>query len=166
MTEALEQAFASNTSTPLKTLRFKHSAITGGAISLVQGYYDITATLEDSTVVTFEASGFGVRLPARAADGKQDLQISLSNVSKEAWTEINAAKQATRTTQEKIIVEYRPFLEADLSAPAGNTYSLIVTETSVTRGQVNITASYTPIAEITFPLKRYYPKYFPGVRYV
>lgn len=166
MSEALEQAYSSNTETPLNTLRFTHSAITGGSLNLVQGYYDIVATLEDSSVVTFQKSGFGMRLPNRGTDGRQDLQITIDNVSKEAWQELEAVKTASRITQEKAIVEYRAFLESNLSAPAGATYKLIVREASINRNSVSILARYTPITDITYPLKRYYPKDYPGVRYV
>lgn len=166
MSEELEKAYASNTATPLNTIRIKHSGIAGGSIDLVQGYYNITATLEDSTVVTFLASGFGIKLPNRSTDGRQDLQITLDNVSKEAWTQISAAKVASRSAQEKIVCEYRPFLEADLSAPAGATYKLTVRETSINRNRVSMTASYAPIPDISYPRKRYYSTDYPGVKYV
>ena len=166
MTTALDQAYASNTQTPLVTIEFLHSAITGGAIRLVQGYYDIAATLEDASSVTFTAIGMGFELPERGTDGRQDLQIQLDNVSNEVWTEIKAAKTATRTTAEKIICKYRPFLESNLTAPAGATYTLTVTKTSITRNSASIFASYTPIPEIVYPLNRYFPNKFPGLRYV
>ena len=166
MTEALDQAYASNTQSPLVTVEFIHSAITGGAIRLVQGYYDITATLEDSSVVTFTAIGMAFELPERGTDGRQDLQIQLDNVSGEVWAEIKAAKVAARTTPEKIICKYRPFLESDLTAPAGATYQLTVTKTNITRSSASIFASYTPIPEIRYPLNRYFPDQYPGLRYV
>lgn len=166
MSEALEQAYAANTQSPLVTVEFLHSAITGGAIRLVQGFYDITATLEDASSVTFTAIGMAFALPERGTDGRQDLQIQLDNVSNEVWTEIKAAKAATRTTEEKIICKYRPYLESDLSAPAGSTYVLTVTKTSITRNSASIFASYTPIPEIRYPLNRYFPNEYPGLRYV
>jgi hypothetical protein len=166
MTAALEKAYASNTATPLHTLEFLHSAITGGALRLVQGYEDIEATLEDSSVVTFSASGFGLALPERGTDGKQDLRIQLDNVSLVAYDEIKAAKTATRTTEEKIICKYRPFLESDLSAPAGATFVLTVTRTAVTRSTVSVNATYTPIPEVSWPVKRYYTTEYPGLKYV
>lgn len=163
---ALNQAYASNTSTPLNTLEFLHSGFTGGALRFVQAYADITATLEDSSSVTFTALGFGISLPARSTDGKQDLRIQLDNVSLLAYTEIKAAKTASRSSKEKIICKYRPFLEADLTAPAGATVVLTVTDTVVNRNSVGITATYTPIPEIAWPIRRYYSSEFPGVKYV
>lgn len=163
---ALNQAYASNKGTPLHTIEFLHSGITGGALRLVQAYSDISATLEDASTVTFTATALGISLPSRGTDGRQDLRIQIDNVSLIAYTEIKAAKTATRTTAEKIICKYRPFLESDLSAPAGATVVLTVTETVISRNSVNITATYTPIPEISWPIRRYFPAQFPGVKYV
>jgi hypothetical protein len=166
MTEALEKAYASNTETPLITLEFLHSALSGGALRLVQGYYDIEATLEDASTVTFSASGIGVELPANSVEGKQELKLQIDNVSNLVWTEIKAIVTANRTTQERVTCKYRPFLESDLSAPAGATYSLNVTRAIVNRNQANIMATYVPVPAISYPSKRYYSSIYPGVKYV
>ena len=165
MSEALEQAYASNTATPLHTLEFLHSGLNDGARRLVRGYSDITATLEDSSVVTFQAAGFGISLPDKGTDGKQDLQIQLDNISLEAYQDISSAKAASRTSNEKIICKYRAFLESDLTQPASGTYRLIVTKTAINRSSVIIEASYAPIPDISWPVKRYYPSDYPGVKY-
>ena len=164
MSEALEKAYASNTETPLVTLEFIHSSIT--TLRLVQAYQDITATLEDSTTVTFSAAAFGLSLPARSTDGRQDLTIQLDNVSETAYQAIKAVKAANRTTQEKMVCKYRPFLESNLNAPAGSTYTLTVANTVVTRNSVSITAVYTPIPDIAWPVNRYFVTNFPGLKYV
>lgn len=162
----LDKAWNSATATPLNTLEFLHSGLTGGALRLVQGFYDIEATLEDATTVTFTAAGFGLNVPKKSSDGRQDLQIQLDNVSKEVYDQIVLAKTATRTTEEKIICKYRRFLEADLSAPAGATLRLTVTQTTVSRQTATIVAKYTPIPDILWPYKRYNTNDFPGLKYV
>lgn len=162
----LDKAWNSATASPLHTLEFLHSGLTGGALRLVQGYYDIEATLEDASTVTFTAAGFAISLPARSTDGRQDLQIQLDNVSKEVYDEVKAVKVATRTTEEKIICKYRPFLEADLSAPAGSTYILTVTQSTINRRSATLTAKYTPVPDIQWPYRRYFTNNFPGLKYV
>lgn len=165
MSEALEQAYASNTQTPLHTIEFSHSGLSGGVLRLVRGYSSLTATLEDSSTVTFQASGFAISLPEKGTDGKQDLQIQLDNVSLEAYQQIKAAKDQSRVSNEKIICRYRAFLESDLSQPAGGVYRLVVTKTSIDRSSVTVVASYAPIPDISWPSKRYYPSSYPGVLY-
>jgi hypothetical protein len=163
---ALNQAYASNDQTPLITLEFLHSALSGGALRLVQGYYDIQATLEDSTTVTFSASGIGVTLPEKSTDGRQDLDIQLDNVSNLVWQEISGVVTASRASSEVVICKYRPFLESDLSAPAGAAYVLAVTQSSINRVTASLTASFAQIPDMAYPKGRYYPTVYPGLRYV
>ncbi|WP_426758809.1 DUF1833 family protein, partial [Klebsiella variicola] len=47
---------------------------------LCQGYEDITATTESGNTVTFTACAIDIALPARNADGTQDLKFALCNV--------------------------------------------------------------------------------------
>ena len=85
---ALEQAYASNTETLIPAFEFSHSAITSGTLRLVQSYYDLTATLESGSSVTFSKSGIGFSYPPKTTEGRQDLNIQLDNVSNNVWTEI------------------------------------------------------------------------------
>jgi len=166
MTTALERAYASNESTPLLTIEFLHASLTGGALRLVQAYSDLTATLEDATTVTFTAAAIDIQLPEISTDGRQDLSISIDNTNNVAWDQIKAVTIANRITESKIICKYRPFLESDLTAPAGATYVLTVTGGSINRHTATLRATYTPIPETNFPRGRYYPSDYPGVRYV
>lgn len=166
MSDALKQAYASNTQTPLNTIELLHSGLTGGALRFVQAYTDITATLEDSSTVTFTAIGFGLNLPEKTTNGRQDLDIQIDGVSRQAITEIDAVISASRTTPEKLICKYRPFLESDLSAPAGATYILTIVSSSVTSDSVVLRASYSPIPDIAYPKLRYYTNIYPGLKYV
>jgi len=163
---ALNRAYASNEETPLVTLEFLHSGLTGGALRLVQGYYDISATLEDATSVTFSASGIGVSLPEKGTDGRQELNIQIDNVSNYVWQQISSVVTASRASPERVICKYRPFLESDLSAPAGATYVLTVTQSSINRTTANIRASFAQIPDMAYPRARYYPTTYPGLKYV
>lgn len=162
---AINTAYASNSATPLLTIEFLHSSLTGGALRLVQAYYDLEATLEDSTTVTFSASGIGISLPEKSTEGRQDLNIQIDNASNLVWQQVKLVIDANRTSEEKIICKFRSFLEADLSAPAGAVYVLTVTGTSINRNTAGIQATYTPIPDTGYPRKRYYPTSYPGVKY-
>lgn len=163
---ALNRAYASNEETPLITMEFLHSGLTNGALRLVQGYYDITATLEDASTVVFSASGIGVTLPEKNTDGRQELNVQIDNVSNLVWQQVALVVTASRSSAEEVICKYRPFLESDLSAPAGATYRLIVTQSSINRKSANIRASFAQIPDMAYPRGRYYPTEFPGLRYL
>ena len=171
MSIALQQAYASATEQPVYTIRLVHSGLTGGARSFVQGKYDVVATLETAAVVTFQKTGMAINLPQKGVNGRQDISFQLSNVSREAWNEIKAVIAANRTEiiagnePEKIILEFRQFLESDLSAPSGPVYKMIVMNSRVDLMAVSITASFMPIADISWPKLRYYADTYPGVRY-
>lgn len=166
MTEALEKAYASNTDTPLDTLEFLHSSLPGGALRYVRGVHPITATLETSEIVTFSPAGFAVNLPERGVNGSQNLDIQFDDVSQTAWQSLHAVITANRTTQEKIHCIYRPFLEADLSAPAGSPIKLLVTSSVINRKSAAFRAAWAPIPDIQWPRLRYYPSLYPGLKYV
>ncbi len=47
---------------------------------LTRGWDNITVSLEDGQQVTFEGCAIDIALPARNADGTQDLKFSISNI--------------------------------------------------------------------------------------
>ncbi|HDZ1470639.1 TPA: DUF1833 family protein, partial [Klebsiella pneumoniae] len=47
---------------------------------LTSGWDDVSVTLENGQPVTFEASAIDIALPARNADGTQDLKFAISNI--------------------------------------------------------------------------------------
>ena len=163
---ALEQAYASNTETPLLTLELRHSALDDGVIYLVSSNYDLDATLEDAYSVTFQKCGIDISLPEKSTDGRQDLVITIDNVSNYIWQQIKAVVTANRISQEVIACKFRPFLPSDLTAPAGAVLSLSVTESSINRSTASIRATYTPIPDTAYPRYRYYSTSYPGVKYV
>tara|TARA_Y100000780_G_scaffold232566_1_gene266564 strand:- start:3429 stop:3953 length:525 start_codon:yes stop_codon:yes gene_type:complete len=169
--ELLKQAYASAADTPIHTLRILHSGLTGGSRAFVQGQYDVTATLEDASSETFEAAGLTLSLPKKGVDGRQDLNFELENVSRQAWQEIkqviaaNRALLASNTVPEKIRLEYRQFLQSDLSAPDGPVIKMVVLNTNVDIFKMTLQASFLPMADISWPIRRYYAETFPGVKH-
>ncbi len=160
---AIARAYASNEATPLNTLEFSHSSIT--TMYFVQAYDDLTATLEDSTEVTFLKSGLGIQLPERSTDGQQDLQIQIDNLSNQVYETLRTIQLSMRSTDEKAIIKYRPYLESDLSAPSGAVVRLIMSTSTINRQQATIRASWSPFPDARYPRYRYYPTIYPGLRY-
>lgn len=160
---ALQRAYASNEATPLSTIEFYHSSI--GYLRFVQAYYDLTATLEDSSTVLFSKSGLGIQLPERSTDGRQDLSIQIDNLSNDVYLALRAVQESMRSTDERAIAKYRPYLESDLSAPAGAVLRLIVTGSTINRQQATIRATWSPFPNSAYPRHRYYPTNYPGIKY-
>lgn len=160
---AIARAYASNEATPLETLEFSHSSIT--TMYFVRAFYDLTATLESSTEVTFVRSGLGIQLPEKSTDGQQELQIQIDNLSNDVYQTLSTIQNSMRSTDEKAIIKYRSYLESDLSAPAGAVIKLIMTSASVNRRTASIRASWSPFPDASYPRYRYYPTLYPGVKY-
>ena len=160
---AIARAYASNEATPLNTLELSHSSIS--TFYFVQAYYDLTATLEDSTEVTFLKSGLGIQLPERSTDGQQELQIQIDNLSNEVYQALSTIQNSMRSSDEKAMIKYRPYLESDLSAPSGAVVTLFMSGATVNRRQATIRASWSPFPDAVFPRYRYYPTIYPGVKY-
>ena len=166
MSTALETAYASATTTPLETYEIKHSSLSGGSVYLVKSKYDLVATLEDSSEVTFRAVAMQTSLPGKGGDGGQSQSISISNINGEAWASVKAIGDAIRTTPEEALCIYRPYLISDTSEPAGAAFELTIKDASVTRSAVTIQVAYTPLPDVTFPRTRYYSNRFPWLKYI
>lgn len=164
MSDALKRAFASAEQTPLLTVEFSH--VSFGTLRYVRANSDLTATLEDSSTVTFSKAGIDLTFPPKTTDGRQDLSISVSNVSNAVYQQIEAAVNQNRTSETPVVCKFRTFLLSDLSAPQGAVYKLNVLSTAATSLAVSVRAAYTPIPDTTYPRFRYYPTTYPGLKYV
>lgn len=105
---------------------------------LTRGWDNITVTLEDGQQATFEGCAIDIALPARNADGTQDLKFAISNVDGVVSDAIDRIldemKSATLT--------FRRYISSDLSAPAASPYTLDVKSGSWTATAVQVTAGY------------------------
>ena len=138
--------------------------ITDGVVThyLTNGWDDITARLETGETVTFIACGMALALPAKNADGTQDLKFALSNIT----GEISAYIQTVLREKRKCNLVYRPYLESDLEAPAEPPYRFEVKGGQWTATQVDITAGYFNLLETGWPRKTYNLIDFPMLRYI
>lgn len=171
MSSALQNAYASSSETPIDTIRLVHSGLTGGERCFVKGVKPLTATLETAVTKTFQAAGLALSLPQKGDNGAQDLDFELNNVSRAAWAEIRAVVDYNRTRlrsnlmPEFVKLEYRRFLPSDLTQPQGGVYRMVVINTGTDPVKAQLRASFLPLADKAWPLRRYYPALFPGVRY-
>lgn len=129
---------------------------------LCQGYEDITATTESGNTVTFTACAIDIALPARNADGTQDLKFALCNVDGVVSTTIRNAL-ANRLPAS---LTYRSFISTDLAAPAAVPYTLAIKSGYWTATEAQITAGYMNVLDTAWPRNRYILNYFPGLRYI
>lgn len=129
---------------------------------LCKGYEDITATTENGDTVTFIACPMDIALPARNADGTQDLKFALCNIDGVVSTAIRKAINDRNAAS----LAYRSFISTDLTAPAAVPYTLAIKSGYWTATEVQITAGYMNVLDTAWPRYRYTLPSFPGLRYI
>lgn len=129
---------------------------------LCQGYEDITATTENGDTVTFSACAIDIALPARNADGTQDLKFALCNIDGVVSTAIRYAL----ANKLPAWLTYRSYISTDLVAPAEVPYTLKIKSGSWTATEVQITAGYMNFLDTAWPRNRYTLNNFPALRYM
>ncbi|MEG9766731.1 DUF1833 family protein [Enterobacter hormaechei] len=134
----------------------------GQSYWLTRGWDDFTVTLETGTQATFTGSAIEISLPARNADGTQDLKFAISNIDGIVSTAIrNALDNLSNAT-----LTFRRYISTDLSAPASPPFTLAIKEGYWTATEVQITAGYMNILDTLWPRNRYTLPLFPGLRYL
>ncbi|HGN8816702.1 TPA: DUF1833 family protein [Citrobacter freundii] len=134
----------------------------GQSYWLTRGWEDIIVTLETGSQATFKGSAIEIALPARNADGTQDLKFAISNIDGVVSTAIrNALDNLSNAT-----LTFRRYVSTDLSAPASPPFTLAIKEGSWTATEVQITAGYMNILDTSWPRYRYTLTDFPGLRYL
>lgn len=128
---------------------------------LTKGWEDITATIEDGTTQTFTSCGIDIALPARNADGTQDLKFAISNVEGVVSTAIRKALKDLSSAK----ITYRCFVSTDLNAPTTSPYSMAIKSGYWTNVEVQFTAGYLNVLDTAWPRYRYTLPNFPGLRY-
>ena len=118
---------------------------------LCQGYEDITATTESGNTVTFTACAIDIALPARNADGTQDLKFAI---------------RYALANRLSALLTYRRYISTDLAAPAEVPYTLKIKSGYWTATEAQITAGYMNILDTAWPRYRYTLPVFPGLRYI
>lgn len=131
------------------------------AFWLVKGFYDITATLEDGAVRTFEGAAMDIALPARNADGTQDLKYAIGNIDGKA----SAAIKKALSNSDEATITYRKYISTDLGAPQENPVTLTIKSGYWTATEVQATAGYLSILDWAWPRHRYTLAEYPALRY-
>lgn len=129
---------------------------------LTKGWDDIEAKLEDGRLVTFIACGIDIALPARNADGTQDLKFAISNVDGIVSGAIRDALDDLSSAE----ITYRKYLDVDLTAPVQQPYTLAIKSGYWTAVEVQITAGYMNILDTAWPRHRYNLAEHAGLRYL
>ncbi|MEI9881418.1 DUF1833 family protein [Atlantibacter hermannii] len=134
----------------------------GQSYWLTRGWDDITVTLENGAIATFTGSAIDVALPARNADGTQDLKFAISNIDGVVSTAIRNALDNLSDAG----LTFRRYVSTDLTAPVTPPFTLAIKEGYWTATEVQITAGYMNILDTSWPRFRYTLPLFPGLRYL
>ena len=129
---------------------------------LVGGWDDVTARLETGETVTFTAYGLDIALPARNADGTQDLTFAVCNVNGDVSAYIKDLLESGRECE----VIQRTYLDVDLLAPAEPPHRYKLKGGAWTVTQADLNAGYFNLLETGWPRNFYTPDIFPGTRYL
>lgn len=160
--EALKEAYATAPSdiVILETLQIFHPDATPQNYFIVRNLEDVTATLETSEVVTFEACGFRLNLPAAGDNGVQELQLSIDNVDRR----IGAFLDSVATSRTPVKVWYRPYLSTDLSQPQMMPpLELYLTDVTVSLFEVTGKATFNDLLNKAVPNELYTRVRFPSL---
>lgn len=160
MSNLLNRLYASSgTEVLLKTLQ-----ISAGSENywLVEGWDDLTLTLEDGSQQLFIGSGIDLALPAKNDDGTQDLQFAVGNITGAVSKAIGEAIGRRLVG----VVTLRMYISTDFTAPAQRPYSLAIKSGYWKSTEVQITAGYMNILDMAWPRRRYNLIEHPGLRYI
>lgn len=144
----------------IPTLEIAHPSIE--TIRICAGFDDQTVTLEDNSVVIFEAAGIEVALPKRDTSGQQQLTFALDGVSGIAQARIDDALEAGGP----VTITYRTYLASDLSAPAEPALVMTLVSGMFQGGVVQLQAAYHDLLNYGWPRERYTAEFAPGIRYL
>lgn len=172
--QAMKEAYASSPvdEVPLDTLELRHSEFVDEfgeptAIRVVQGYEDQTlgleadAPLNGGQMVKFTACRFSLVLPRMEENAIPEIQITISNVSREITKHLEAAIAVL----EPIALTYRPYLSTVPEAPQMDPpIHLTLKKVKVDIFQVTGTASLEDVHNWPFPFRKYMPYEWPGLK--
>ncbi|KAF0804936.1 hypothetical protein A6D6_02700 [Alcanivorax xiamenensis] len=131
-------------------------------ILICNGFEDVTATLETSEEVTFEAGNLSVALPKRDDSGQQTLRFGLWNVNGRAQEVVSAALESG----EEVPILYREFLASDLSVPAAGPVQFVMLGGQFEGLELQTEGGYYDILNQAYPRERYTQLNAPGIRYL
>lgn len=129
---------------------------------LTAGWDNVTAVLENGQTATFEGCAVDIALPARNADGTQDLKFAISNIDGVVSSAIDNILDELKSAR----LTFRRYISTDLSAPAAAPYTLEVKNGTWTATSVQLTAGYMNVLKTAWPRFRYSLAEHPGLRYM
>lgn len=130
-------------------------------IHLVQGQDDLTATLETDETVTFTGADWVGSLAKRDSSGVQGVQFAVNAEDGSVLRLIDIAIDGA----EKVFVDYREYLESDLSTPARAVETMTMTTYSFNNPSLTAGASFHDLVNKAWPKRRYTQAKFPGMKY-
>lgn len=124
----------------------------------------LNAVLEDGvTAVVFQPYPFAISLAGTGEDGNQDIEISISNVSR---TPIDEIERAAEDPTQRIEFTYRVYIDTDTSKPATVIDGLSISQISITENRIITRASPSDLVNRVFPSRLYTITLFPGLVHV
>lgn len=161
MSELLEQVYAS---APVdKTIHHTLVIRAGNVVRrLVDGYSNLSARLENGTLVTYEKSFFALSLPPKSTKGQQELQFQIDNVSGDSLQFVSDALERG----DVVMVEYRAYLSSNLSSPDHKAIVMTAVAAAIDEKSAALRATFHDLVNASWPRRRYTAQFAPGLTYL
>lgn len=166
---AIQQAYASNTETPILTLDID-LASSGTNIKLYRGYGGMLNTLQGA----YQPAAIEIKLPDKNTDGNSALSFSVTNVDlsimASIYAEVDHMRGGSSTPTKCTFRRYLPsVLAATPNSPygtfSGEVYVLNIESVSANAIAATFSAKYAPLPDVSFPRHRYFTDAYPGLKY-
>jgi len=144
----------------LKTLEIDVPGIDN--IYLCEGFEDVSAHLENGSVVTFRCGSLAIGRPERSDSTKQNLKFGVWNAN----GEVNKASKAMEAADEESMVYFREYVVGEYGGPKYGPLPATIEKIMIQGINATISASYRDILNTAYPRQRYTNLNAPGIRYL
>lgn len=161
ISQEIKEIYAgSNVNRPIDTLHFKHSLFSQEWF-FVNDHQNWIFKIEDGTSRQFMSMPFAMQLPSKDSEGRQDLQIAMSNIGRIMSDEMELANANPRENIECI---YRVYLDVmDDSPQIVPSMQLWISEVFVDPYQISAVATRFDVLNRVFPNRFFRDWEYPGL---
>lgn len=161
ITPELQKIYASapDDDREVETMTLEHSLFSQ-TYNVVNQSLPFTGTDELGNIVTYEPFPFTIEIPERDGEGRQDIGLVVSNVSREMVTELESANELT---SEPIAVSFRLYMLKSKTLGNPNPVRLHLSEITATMTTIVARAGRPDLVNRPFPATVYEIRRFPGL---
>ena len=157
--QAIKESYASPEASEIiyHTIELSHSLFVA-PFRFVQGYDDISVTLEDGTSADFKAFPFEIMLPDIVENPNAQILLQAQNVNRD----LGEALDLIVASQQFLRITYRPYLSSDLTIPQYDPpLRMVLRRVSLNDTVIDAQFGYETFPNLRFPNQVYKIEDFP-----